>query len=97
MVKEEACGWCGEWFVKQHNNQCYCSKECRRLAEKQKERLRYRKKASAKRTTHGVPSISIYGMVDLMMKMEKEQGKVVSYGDIQTMLYTGKLKGGAVK
>lgn len=95
MVKEEACGWCGEWFVKQHHNQCYCSKECGRLADKEKDRLRRRKKANKETKTQGIPSLSIHDMVDLMMKTEKEQGKVVSYGDIQTMLYTGKLKGGA--
>ena len=45
-----------------------------------------------KNSKQNVPSLSLQGMVDLMMKMEKEQGKVVQYGDIQTMLYTGQLK-----
>lgn len=94
MAIEIACGWCGEWFVKYHNNQCYCSKECRRLADKQKAMLRERRKRNQKnKAQQYIPSLSIHDMVDLMMKMEKEQGKVVQYSDIQTMLYTGKLIG----
>ena len=31
-------------------------------------------------------------MVDLMLKLEKELGRVVQYGEAQEMLLTGKLK-----
>lgn len=93
MAIEEACKWCGEWFVKQHHKQCYCSKECRRLADQKARRLsdiriRMRKQNAQQKKQH----LSIYDMVDLMMKMEKEQGKVLQYDDIQTMLYNGQLK-----
>lgn len=92
MAIEEACKWCGEWFVKQHRNQCYCSKECRKLADQKARRLREMKRAQKKKNAKQVPSLSMQGMIDLMMKMEKETGRVVQYGDIQTMLYNGQLK-----
>ena len=45
------------------------------------------------------PKITIEGMVDIMMRLSKERGRVVQYGEVQSELLTGKLKvkGGAVK
>jgi hypothetical protein len=92
MAIEESCKWSGEWFVKQHHSQCYCSKECRRLADQKSRRLSDMKRLEKKKKKQEVSKLSIHDMVDLMMKMEKEQGKVVQYGDLQTMLYNGQLK-----
>jgi hypothetical protein len=96
MAKEEACGWCGEWYVK-HGNQNYCSKECSRLAEKQREKLKNLKRRSTKKIAQSKPSLSIQDMVDLMLKLSKERGRVVQYGEVQKMILTGslKVKGGA--
>lgn len=90
MAVEEACAWCGEWFVKKGNKK-YCCKECSELADKRRTILRMRKNRN-KNSKQNVPSLSLHDMVDLMMKIEKEQGKVVQYGDLQTMLYNGQLK-----
>jgi hypothetical protein len=91
MAYEDACGWCGEWFVK-HGNQKYCCKECSKLAEKQQIYLSQKKRNIQKRKVQTAPSLSIHDMVDLMLKLEKELGRVVQYGGVQEMLLTGKLK-----
>ena len=91
MVIEEACGWCGEWFSKRGNMK-YCCKECSELAEKEKDRLRRRKKANKETKTQGKKGISINGMVDLMAELSKKRGRPMQYGDVQIMLLTGQLK-----
>ena len=98
MENEIACGWCGEWFVKEHHNQCYCSKQCRRYADKQKAMLREKKKsAQQKKAKQSIPNLSMYEMIELMEKLSKERGRTMQYGELQTMIYKGELKGGAVK
>lgn len=91
MANEEACGWCGEWFVKK-GNKSYCCEECAKLAKKQARKRRKIKKRNQKKKEQVAQGLSITGVVDLMMKLSKESGKVVQYGDVQTMEYTGKLK-----
>lgn len=92
MVKENVCRWCGELFVKR-GNQRYCCKEHSRLSVTQKARLKARmKRMKGKSTSDRVPSVSIQGMLDLMESLSKEKGRVVQYGEVQSMLYTGKIK-----
>ena len=97
MAIEEACGWCGEWFVKRGNKK-YCCKECSELAGKQVNKLYYMKK-HGKKNAKVTSNLSMQEMINLMDKLSKERGRVVQYGELQSMIYNGeiKLKGGAVK
>lgn len=91
MAIEQACAWCGEWFIKKGNKK-YCCKECSELADKQRTLQRNSKNRNPKRTAKGIEGLTINGVVDIMLKMTEERGKVVQYGDVQTMLYTGQIK-----
>lgn len=92
MVIEEACYYCGEWFVKR-GNQRYCCKECRELAEKQQwAQQREKEKIKKKKKAQGKPGLSIEGMVDVMLKLSEERGHIVQYGEVQRELLTGRLK-----
>ena len=95
MSKTEACRICGEWFTRTQHNRIYCCDKCKREAEKRRLKKRYfdvvkpQKKKEKKVYT---PSITIDGMVALMLKLSKERGRVVQYGELQRELLTGKLK-----
>ena len=95
MAIQEACAWCGTWFEKR-GSQKYCCEECSLLAEKEQKKREYRKKTLAKTKA---PSVSIEQIVDLMLRLSKERGYVVQYGEVQRELLTGKLKlnGGKAK
>ena len=99
MVIEEACWICGEWFVKR-GNQRYCCEECRKIAEKQREKeadRRYRESVKRKKTESIDKSgLSMDDMLDLMARLSKERGRIVQYGEVQQEILTGKLnvKGG---
>ena len=90
----EACQFCGEWFEKIHHGQKYCCKECSQTAErkmkKERDAKRRRKQKNNVKATSPYPNI--YGMVDIMMKLSKERGRVVQYGEVQRLLLTGRLK-----
>ena len=91
MAQEEMCKWCGELFFKR-GNQCYCCKEHSRLAANQKAKLKARMKSKkAKWNSDRVPNVSLHGMLDLMERLSSEKGRTVQYGEVQSMLYTGKL------
>jgi hypothetical protein len=94
MSATEACGFCGEWFTKKWSNQRYCCEKCKKDAEKLRLKRRYFDtiKSEKKGEKRCAPSISIEGMVDIMLKLEKELGRVVQYGEVQQMLMTGKIK-----
>lgn len=94
MDKEDACAWCGTWFVIEgmNHNQKYCCEECGILAKREKARLFQRKKAASKAKAQSTQSDSVYDMVDVMMRLSKERGYSVQYGEVQTELLTGRLK-----
>lgn len=91
MAMEIECGWCGELFEKK-GNQTYCCKEHSRLAKNQRVTLRNLKLAKAKEKQQKTPSLSIEDMIKISLKLSKERGCVVQYGDVQRELMTGKLK-----
>ena len=94
MSATEACSFCGEWFTKKRNNQKYCCEKCKKDAEKRRLKKRYFAvvKPAKKVEKRHAPSITIEGMVDIMLKLEKKLGRVVQYGEVQQMLLTGKIK-----
>ena len=95
MSTMEACKICGEWFTKKNHNQKYCCDKCKKEAERRRLKRRYfdvvkpQKKKEKKVTP---PSITIDGMVALMLKLSKERGYTVQYGEVQQELLLGKLK-----
>lgn len=94
MGATEACKMCGEWFTKKRNNQRYCCEKCKKDAEKLRLKRRYFDVVKPEKNVEKrcAPSISIEGMVDIMLKLEKKLGRVVQYGEVQQMLLTGKIK-----
>lgn len=90
----EFCFLCGDEFEKLNHNQRYCCDECRETAEKQRKRQRDRqRRMEAKRSIKsGAKFPSIADMVDMGMKLSKECGRVVQYGEVQKMLLTGRIK-----
>lgn len=93
MGTTEACKICGKWFTKKRHNQKYCCDKCKAEAEKRrKQRLYFNTVKPQKREKCAPPSITIEGMVDIMLKLSKERGYIVQYGEVQRLLLTGKIK-----
>lgn len=95
MNKAEACAFCGEWFNKSHHNQRYCCDKCKKEADRRRYKKRYFDDIKSQKKNEkkaAPPSITIDGMVALMMKLSKERGYVVQYGEVQQELFLGKLK-----
>ena len=98
MGKQISCGICGNWFEKQHHNKKYCCNECVKIAaQRSREKSDIKMKNKRNEAAPAKKWLSIYDMIELALKYSAESGKSFQYDDIQTMLYTGKLKGGAVK
>lgn len=98
MATELCCGICKKMFERQHHNQKYCSKECAKVAAQiSREKSDLKMKNKRNEVAPAKNGLSIYDMVELALKFSAESGKIFQYDDIQTMIYTGKLKGGAVK
>ena len=85
MAKERTvkCGWGGEEFATMNNRRKYCCDECKNAAGHMKSRERERKKK---------PKLTIEDIVEIANRMSKEQGRIVHYGEVQAMIYTGRLK-----
>lgn len=95
MVTTAVCKMCGKLFTKKGHSQKYCCEECRRAAIRREQRKRYLewvKPQNEKKKRQCAPSITMEGMVDIMLKLEKKFGRIVQYGEVQRMLRTGKLK-----
>lgn len=98
MGKQISCGICGKWVERQHHNQKYCCKECAAVAaQRSREKSDMKKKNKRNKVTPVAKGLSIYDVVEIMLKLSKESGKFFQYDDIQTMLITGKLKGGVIE
>ena len=95
LCRTESCKICGELFAKRNNHQKYCCDKCKKEAERRRLKERYFdvvKPQKKKERKVIAPSITIDGMVALMLKLSKERGRVVQYGEVQAELITGKLK-----
>lgn len=81
------CGFCGKEFVTTTPSKRYCCIACKnaywhmRSKEHQKDEKHKAKKAM----------LSIEKMVEIASRMSKERGRNVSYGEVQTMIYAGRL------
>ena len=71
------CLVCGMEFKSNHHHALYCSDECRKDAKKMNKPVVV-KTAKA--------SITIEDMVEEALRLSKESGHVVSYGDVQAMM-----------
>lgn len=88
MNKVELCVGCGKEFTRQYPNQRYCSGECRIKAR----RIRGWKHKNEPREVTATPRITINDMVKAMIRLSKERGYTVQYGELQTDLMMGKVK-----
>ena len=90
----EFCAFCGEEFKKTNHNQRYCCEECCKTAENQRRRQRdrQRRRIAQKSAKVGANPLSIEDMVEIALKLSKKYGRVVSYGEVQRLLITGRLK-----
>lgn len=90
MAKERTvkCGWCGEEFATMNNRRKYCCDECKNAAGHMKSRERERKKKPKLKKA----KVTIEDIVEIANRMSKEQGRIVHYGEVQAMIYTGRLK-----
>ena len=63
LTKKKKCKYCGKLFVKKHNREVYCSKECRNYALKeQKARYQAKRRLKIKRKELVLNEYQISGM-----------------------------------
>jgi hypothetical protein len=85
MLEIRSCLLCGNTFIAKNNRHVYCSAECKIDARKQREKqIRYK-------STH-TADVTIEQIIDTALRLSKERGKLVQYGDVQKELLLGKLK-----
>ena len=85
------CRCCGKEFLARDYRNKYCSTECRGTG--------YIHKQKKKENIPTRVSVTIDDVVAESIRLSKERGRYVSYGDVQKELLTGKLtlKGGAAE
>lgn len=88
MKNIDVCKNCGKEYHKKYPNQRYCSQEC--LAEAR--RIQSWKQSHKARMVVATPKITINDMVKAMIRLSKERGYTVQYGELQTDLITGRVK-----
>jgi hypothetical protein len=76
------CRCCGKEFIAKEYRTKYCSTECRGTGYIHKQKKKEHSPVKA--------NVSIYDMVDEMLRLSKERGRVVQYGDLQQMMMTGR-------
>ena len=90
MIFKRNCDICGAEFTTNHKLKRYCSKECSKEAERIRKR-KWKPKNKCAASEQKV-SVTIDQMIEIALKLSKEQGRIIQYGDVQSMLLTGKLK-----
>ena len=86
MEQQAKCKLCGNDFIKRHPNHNYCSEKCRKEVKRRNEYKRTHRGAVA------APNLTINDMVKAMLRLSKERGHTVQYGELQSDLMTGKVK-----
>lgn len=87
-TKTDYCKMCGKEFTVRYRNHKYCCSECRMsYSNRRKKEIR---KGVYKNITK--PSVTMDRIRELMAQLSKEQGRVVQYGEVQSMIVTGRLK-----
>lgn len=84
MAEIRYCQNCGAEFVTDNRRKIYCSGECKGKS------LRKRRAMEARKASVKPPRITIEQMVDEMMRLSEETGRLVQYGELSQMLLTGR-------
>ena len=84
MTEIRYCQNCGVEFVTDNKRRIYCSGECKRKS------LRKRRAMEARKASMKQPNLTIEQMVDEMMRLSDEKGRIVQYGELSQMLLTGR-------
>lgn len=88
MERAAKCKLCGEEYIKLNPKQYYCSEKCRCEARRINRANRDLKLSEL----HKAPALTINDMVKAMLKLSKERGHTVQYGELQSDLLTGRVK-----
>lgn len=83
-VETRVCKICGAEFTTDNSRKIYCSKKCKVKGSHEK-----RKHPSVKAHVKQ-PKITIYDMVEEMLRLSEEYGRSVQYGELSVMLLTGR-------
>lgn len=84
MAETRYCQYCGAEFVTDNNRRVFCSGKCKNKSN------RKRKAGGTVKVKLKKANITIEDMVDEMMRLSKEQGRIVQYGELSQMLLTGR-------
>jgi endogenous inhibitor of DNA gyrase (YacG/DUF329 family) len=84
MTEIRYCQYCGEEFVTDNKRRIFCSGECKNKS------LRKRRAMEARKASMKQPNLTIEQMVDEMMRLSEEKGRIVQYGELSQMLLTGR-------
>jgi NAD-dependent DNA ligase len=84
MAETRYCQYCGAEFVTDNNRKIFCSGECKCKAR------RKRKAEETVKVNLKKANITIEDMVDEMLRLSKEKGRIVQYGELSQMLLTGR-------
>ena len=93
MAKGDFCALCGEWFVKEgkNYNQKYCSSQCVRKAKNEAANIWKRRQSMREKVSVTQPKMTIQAVMEIADNLSTQYGRVVSYGEVQSMLYAGKI------
>jgi NAD-dependent DNA ligase len=84
MAETRYCLHCGAEFVTDNRRRVFCSGECKCKAHR-KRRATENVKVKLKKA-----NITIEDMVDEMLRLSAEKGRIVQYGELSQMLLTGR-------
>ena len=95
MAKFKSCYICGEPFFTKGNGR-YCSDECREYAEElRRQRINFEDRQKRKQALKCTVDVTIEDMVAETLRLSKELGRAVQYGELQQMVLQGhKIKKG---
>lgn len=85
------CKVCGVEFEACHKHHYYCSSQCGRKAKNEAANIRNRRLRMREKVSVTQPKMTIQAVMDIADNLSKQYGRVVSYGEVQSMLYAGKI------
>ena len=83
-TETRVCKICGAEFTTDNSRKIYCSAKCKNKGSDELKK-HPRVKVYAKQ-----PKITIYDMVEEMLRLSEEYGRSVQYGELSEMLLTGR-------
>lgn len=85
------CKVCGAEFEACHKHHYYCSSQCGRKAKNEAANIRNRRLRMRDKVSVTQPKMTIQAVMEIADNLSKQYGRIVSYGEVQSMLYAGKI------